>query len=320
MKKFDDKVKAARNKTKRISIIFIIMAIIFVLIGLFMGNTNKESWENFNTSISKSDYYKAKVYFLEGPFAEYTTNGITTEEIYIAYAENDEIFIVNVSTSNKNIPIYGVDVTEEDIPENIEEMESVAVYGYSTKIDNEVAQLLVDYMNEGYDEELFNLFNYKDVFGEYYLDTTNISNDGSIVCYVLAAFFCIIGIIYLFTNKNKKLIENSITVLEQRAILEDVKEDYENSESKKYKKIKLELTDKYIYSFADSIIVVPYEDVTKVYHSNVVNGKYQLKMYIALETIDSIRYFVAGKPLSSKNAEFDEALEYIRNKIKAGGF
>ena len=40
---------------------------------------------------------------------------------------------------------------------------------------------------------------------------------------------------------------------------------------------------------------------------------------IALETKNNEIYYIAQRPLDSKNTQFDEALEEIRTKVKQGG-
>ena len=314
MEELEKKLKKTKNNGSKVGWFFLIIAIVILLIGIFTGNPDKESWATFD-GMSSGDYCKSEVYYLVGPFAEYTENGEVVEELYCAYTTED-IYILVKTGKNTDLPIFGEDVTDE----NIDTVEPVTAYGYSTKMDTELAGLLAQFWNEVYETEIFTTSNYVEYFGNCYLNTRDQAEGTSVGCYIFAAVFGVMALMILLSGrKNNKNISNTLRKLEEEGKLEALKNEYSKETVQEYKKLNLELTENYIINYMPELVIVPFADIVNVYHSNMINGVYQPFMYIALETKNNEKYYVAQKQLDGKNPQFDEALEKIRSKVKQGG-
>lgn len=139
------------------------------------------------------------------------------------------------------------------------------------------------------------------------------------MCYIFGGALAIVAIIFMALNKwgNKGSV-NVLKKLEEQGKLEIIKNEYEKYTVEKYPKMNLELTENYIISYIPFLIIA-FADVTNVYSTNMVEGVYQTLRYIAVETKDNKKYYIAQKQLNSKNPQFEEALEKIKSKVKQGG-
>lgn len=314
MEEFEKKLKKAKKGQSKTGVIFLIFAIILLVIGITTGNPDKESWAIFD-GLDSGEHYKADILYLIGPFAEYTEDYVVTEELYTAVTKDNEYILVKTK-ANTDLPMLGEDVTEE----NIDTVEPVTIYGYSEILESDVEEFLVEFWNQVYEEEIFTTYNYSEYFGYSYLDTTNQPEQTTTACYVLAAVFGVVGIIYLIGNrKNKQNTSKLLRKLEEDGKLEVLKNEYTNGAVDKYKKLNLEITENYIVSYAPQLVIVPVADVVNAYRTNMIDGVYQPCRYIALETRNNEKYYVAMQPLDSKKSEFENALEKIKRKVMQGG-
>ena len=313
MDELENKVNKVKNANKKVGIIALIIAVILVVIGI-SSKPDKETWEEFD-GMDSGDYYQTEIYYIVGPFAEYTENGKVTENLYCAETAEGMLILVKTGKTT-NLPILGEDVTEE----NIDSVEPVKVYGYSEKLEDELAGFLVDFLNEGEDEEFFTTSNYADYFGSCYLDTKNQGEEISIVCYVFAVIAAIVGVIGLTSKAKSKEADNTLNKLEDQRLLDNFRNEYTKENIEEYKKIHVELTPNYLVSYIPSFRVIPFSDITNAYQSNMINGKYEGKFrYIAIETKNNEKYYIAQKLLNKNNEQFDEVLQKIKSKIIQGG-
>lgn len=315
MEELEKKLKKNKKGSSKAGWIFLIIAILVLLIGIMEGNPDKENWPKFDGVNNSEDYYKAEIYYLVGPFAEYTKNGEVVERLYSAYTTNN-MYILIKTGKDTNLPILGEDVTEQ----NINTIEAVTIYGYGTKMNTELTEYLVQFWNYLYGTEIVTKSNYMEYFGNCYLNTEEQLEGTGELCYILAAIFGIIALAKLLSNrKNKKKIENTLKEIEEKGILESLKNEYSRENVQEYKKLNLELTPNYLINYKPELVIIPFADITNVYHSNMIDGIYQPFMYIALETKNGEKYYVAQKQLDAKKLQFDEVLEKIRSKVKQGG-
>ena len=265
--------------------------------------------------MSNNDYYKAEIYYLVGPFAEYTEDGTVVEQLYSAYTTDNNYILVKTGKTT-DLPVFGEDVTEE----NIDLIQPVTAYGYGTELESEVAEFLVQFWNEVYEEEFFSMSNYIEYFGSCYLNTIDQAEDKVVAGYIFAAIFGLLALIILLSNrKNNKNNADILKRLDEEGKLEDLKNEYSKETVQQYKKLNLEITENYVISYSPKLVIVKFADIINVYPSNMIDGVYQTYRYIALETKNNEKYYVAPKPFDSKNAQFDEVLEKIRSKVKQGG-
>lgn len=319
MKKFDEKIKSVKKTKRTGGYICLVIAVIFIMLGMLLGNDDKDLWEKFNENSNENQYCKTNISYLVGPFAEVTEDGQVTERLYIAFYETKNYiksFIVSAG-KNTNLPIWGEDITEE----NIDNIKPVTIYGCSKKTEKETAEFLVKFANELYETDEVTLSNYDEYFGKYYLDTTD-QNDGiDIAFYIIGVLFGSIAIISIFSNKKtNKNANETLKKLEENGDLQAFKEEYERDSTVEYKKIKLAITENYIFSYNNEILIIPFSDIINAYCSNMIEGVYQQFRYIVLETKNDKKYYIAQKAIDAKIQEFDEALNKIKSKVKMGGF
>lgn len=314
MEELEKKFKQRKNSGSKVGWFFLIIAIIVLVIGISQSNTDKDSWATFDR-VNSGEYYKAEIYYLVGPFAEYTEDGKVTEQLYSALTTND-VYILIKTGKNTKLPVVGEDVTAE----NIDSLEPITIYGHGEYLESNLARYLVEFWNEVYDEDYFTMSNYEQYFGAAYLNTKDQGEGTSVGCYIFAAVFGVMALMILLSDrKNNKNISNTLKKLEDEGKLEALKNEYSKETVQEYKKLNLELTENYLINYVPELVVVPFADIVNVYHSNMINGVYQPFMYIAVETRNNEKYYVAPKQLDGKNLQFDEALEKIRSKVKQGG-
>lgn len=310
MDELENKVKKVKNANKKGGIIALIIAVVLVVIGI-VSTPNKESWEEFDP-MNSGEYSQTEIYYLIGPFAEYTEDGKVTENLYCALT-TEEQFIVIKTGKNTDLPVWGEDVTEE----NEDSIEPVKAYGYSKELEEELAKFLIEFWNEGYEEEFLTMSNYDEYLGSCYLDTKDQGEGTSAVCYIFGAMAVIVGIVMLMSKRQSQNADNVINKLDDNRLLDDFRNEYTKDNIEEYKKIKVETTPNYLVSYYPTFTVIPFSDITNAYQSNMINGKYEGALrYIAVETKNNEKYYIAPKSLNQNNEQFDEVLQKIKGKIR----
>ena len=310
MDELENKVKKVKNANKKGGIIALIIAVVLVVIGI-SSTPNKENWEEFDP-MNSGDYSQTEIYYLIGPIAECTEDGKVTENLYCALT-TEEQFIVIKTGKNTDLPVWGEDVTEE----NEGSIEPVKAYGYSKELEEELAKFLIEFWNEGYEEEFLTMSNYDEYLGSCYLDTKDQGEGTSAVCYIFGAMAAIVGIVMLMSKRQSQNADNVINKLDDNRLLDDFRNEYTKDNIEEYKKIKVETTPNYLVSYYPTFTVIPFSNITNAYHSNMVNGKYEGTLrYIAIETKNNEKYYIAPKPLNQNNEQFDEVLQKIKGKIR----
>lgn len=314
MEEFKKKLKRTQTANKNANLFLLVVAVVLLIIGVSKISIDKDSWKNFD-GMSSGEYFKQEIYCLEGPFAVYEEDGKVTEKFYTAITTDDMYILVKTGV-NTDLPVYGVDVTEE----NFETIEPVKIYGYSEEFESELVNFLLEFYNEGLEEEFFTKSNYMQYFGNYCLDTTRLPETTGIVCIIGAVILAITMIILQRSNrKNDKNIDEKLKELEENGNLEILKNEYEKYTVEKYKKVGIDITENYLISYSPSLEIVAFTDVVNAYSTNIKDRTYQPLKNIALETRDNKKYYVGISPIYRKNREFDVVLEKVKSKIKQGG-
>lgn len=314
MEEFKRKLKKSQNGSKKVNLFLLAVVVVLLIIGVSQISIDKDSWANFD-GMNSGDYYKQEIYFLEGPFAVYEEEGKVTEKFYAAITTEDMYILVKTGV-NTDLPVYGVDVTEE----NFETVEPVTIYGYSEELEPELVNFLLEFYNEGLEEEFFTKSNYIQYFGNCCIDTTTLPGTTGAVC-IMFAVILIISIIILQVSgrKNNKNVDEQLKQLEEEGKLEIIKNEYEKYTVEKYKKVGIEITENYIISYTPTFEIIEIADVVNAYSTNIKDRTYQPVKNIALETKDNKKYYIGISPIYQKNKEFDEVLEKIKSRVKQGG-
>lgn len=320
MRNFEEKLRKTSKQKSTIGIIFLVFAILFLIIGFANSDTQVSDDDKiaFNPMQSQSERVSLEVYYLFGPFAEYSEGNVVISELYAAYATDGLWYLVQIGP-NSSIPKLGIDVTED----NIGNLQPIEISGRSTFLTNELAEFLIEFWNELYQEELYTTSNYADYFGMYYLDTTyNYDNSNATVFYVLAGIFAVIAIIgFAGTAKENKKRKQKVEELKNSQNYYEILNDYEGDSLTEMKKYHVAIGEKYLFDFSNGMNIITLQDITNAYRSNMIDGVYQLYRYIAIETKNNEKYYVAKTPLKSKQPiEYDELLEKLKSNIRQGGF
>lgn len=313
MGKLELKLKK-RNKKRVIStIIIMIIGIAFIIPGILVCTRNPEdSSIFFNKFTTEYEYSKTDVKYLMGPFASETKNGYTIKEFYLAEGKDEKCFII-ATKKNPEIPIYGEDVEDEDL----KTLELTRVYGCAEPIDTELQDFFLEAFNEGLEEtEKLDHTDCKEWLGKYYIDTTERPQSAGVGMCMFGGMFLLIALSGVFSDKKiKKKQEDTISELEN---WDEIKADYENGPIIEYKKLDLDLGNKYLYNFFNGLVeftILAYDDISKVYASNIKDGKMTQCTFIVIETKDNKKYYIGAKLYNQRIPEFEEAIKMIKEKI-----
>lgn len=313
MGKLEEKIKKIYKRGIISTTVIFLIGMLFLIPGFLIYTRNPEdSSIEFNKYTTEYEYSKVDVKYLMGPFAEETENGRTTKEFYVAEGPDKECFVI-ATKKNTDIPIYGVDVSDNDL----KKLESIRIYGYADPIDTKLQQLLLETFNSGLEEdEKLDTNTCIQWLGQYYIDTTKSPHSMGLGMSIFGGILLFVGITAIFTTK--KMRKNQREAIAKMDNWDDIKEDYDTSSIIEYKKIGLELGNKYLYDFiyGNGITIIAYKDVLKVYASNMYNGKInQMCTFITIETKNNKKYSIAPKPINKKVAQFEEAINAIKEKI-----
>lgn len=296
-------------------LIWVIIIFIILLVGFNSLNQQKSIKGEFNKNRYSEDVLSANVYYLVGPIAEYTEGRTVRKECYIGIGEEDLYVIVTDKGNTTGVPIYDDSMTNEEI----DNLKPVTIVGKTKAIESKLVTYLINTYNEIEGNALMTRSNYSDVFGRYYLDADAVNEDKE-TAYIIFIFD---GLIIFFLalyiskkNKDNKKIKEQINKYKESGELEIFNADIESTESKLNKKLKVLMTDKYIYNFNGEIYGIPIEKISNAYTCCIINNKISKFDYIAIETKDNITYFIASKERDKKNKDFEKLLKDIKEKIK----
>lgn len=304
-------------KKGQMTAIFIsmIMVIAILLVGVYQIQKQKTAKGEFNKNRKSEDTVSVNLYYLMGPVAEAKEGSNVTKECYIGIGEDEAYVILTAENNRTGVPIYDENMTEEEI----DNLKPVTIVGKSKKIETDLAKYLISTYNEIEDEDVMTLSNYTNVFGKYCLDTDTASEDNELA-YALFFIDVIIVIIVIISfsakNKENKKIKEKINEYKESGEIEEFDKDIENSKSNLNKKLKVLITDKYIYNFKGELYVIPIDKISNAYTSCIMNNEISKFDYIAIETKENETYFIAAKERNKKNKNFDKLLNEIKGKIK----
>lgn len=309
MEEFKKDLLKVCGKNTAALIIFFVLGGVFLAFGLLMWIT---AYDPFDAQTD--GYATMEVTYVMGPFAELTSDGKDHTEFYIA--EDSEGYWSIIATKGEtSLPVYGVDVDDTVL----DSLPAHTIRGKSTSMPPQAAHYLVDYLSDtGLD---ITTYNYDEYFGDHYLDTTHTAVENSIVLYVIAAVFTVLGIIIFSAGGNKKkAVKKKIALLEQNGGLQRIYSDFASSPRNFSPKLGVAVSNHFILDYnntKEGFYVTPLDDITNVFKCNMLNGDPTTTSYIALETADGKRTLVAAH--SGKSKDFDQVLNQLKANIHQGG-
>ena len=293
------------------TVVFLVLAVVCVALGsVFKGAEYKDF------SGMESGYKKIQALYLMGPFAEETEDGGAVYEYYIAEdADGYWNVLAADAAAELSVPVYGEDIAEEDIDNLVPQ----TIYGYSRTIPYELSTYLVAYF-EGTGLDVTSS-NYREYFGDHYLDSTDTNANGSkLFFYMLAGVMVIFAVtIYFAGGVKRRAVKKQLKKMENSGELTTIYMDFSSEPKFFFEKAGLAVSRRYVLDFRVSGMgfhVVPLQDVVNVFQCNMVDGQPTAMNYIALETVDGKRTLVASCQKTGK--EFDEAVAQLKRMVNGG--
>lgn len=314
MKTFEQRIKQIKAKRIGAAIFILMIATVLLIFGIIEILPKEINYIEFRNDKKLSNYSKATIYYITGPLIEIRdTKDETTSGYYIAFGEDEKLFIIRLNSDNIQIPILGKDVDEE----SIDELEGVQVYGSAQLTSSNLKSILIRKLNILFNEDITNNENFEKVFGAYNLDTVlEIKNNGTNLI-ILSSFFAIIGFIYLLINKRIKVnVEQCINYLKSKGELEKVIKEFDNGQLINYKKLNVDLSSNYIFSYSVGLDVILFKDIKEVNVSKKTIGSRNKNKYIIVTTKDNVEHYIAPIQKKKQKAIFNELLTKIKRTIE----
>jgi len=307
-------------RRKKLILLLVTGFIIAVLLSAAFILPTKEpaSPETFNPRMSANEVRTTDVYYLLGPFAVSEEDNVVRENLYIAITEDELIVISTGRINDTGIPIYGEDISEEDI----DDLSPVKVKGSSEYMGDDINALLADFYNELIGENVADTYNVDKVFGSYYLDTDYSGTNNTLIMWIfwpLVVGIIVITLIIVELRNSKKLI-NDLKVYEESGKLAEYEEDFLSAKGDYNKKLKVLLTKKYLYSLKTNFLIIPLDDIINVYGSCMINNEINKQEFIAIETKSGSRYFILPKLRESNHQGIDAFRDQLKEIAKENSY
>lgn len=106
---------------------------------------------------------------------------------------------------------------------------------------------------------------------------------------------------------------------------EDLKAEVTRESTMEFPKLKMLVTDSYVCTsqavFGGSLIIVPISQITNIYRTNIVSGKYNHDYFtLAAETGSGIKYLAVYPRAGTKGLDiFNEIIEVVRSRMALNG-
>lgn len=299
------------NKILRVSkvplYIFLISLIICVVcvFGIIKLNEPEEIDKIYNyheliVNMKDEEGIYAEVEFVSIPYKFAVYEGdLGDEYYYMVYDKNDYLYIVNLKEYTANMLIRQYEKNPEEFSYHME--------GYLFKTEEECKELAIDYYNESYEEKIITDDNFTNFFGATYISEIKEPVDelwGILV--VILSFSGIVGLIglilfiMLWNNTRKTLKKYNVNELEG---------ELQKSSTKRYEKLDLYLTDRYMIAKTDGLKVAEYKDITKICINRMPYNRIQLIVYL----IDT-KKIIATEVINSEDKR--ELLYEVANLMK----
>lgn len=250
--------------------------------GQWQINNINENIAELNSIILSSDENKTNkkaytnVSMIPYEFAGYDDS----TDSYYFISDGEYLYIAYMSLEDFN------NMNTDDIYDN-----PIRIEGITQSIPDDVEEIAIDVYNEASEEELVNKENFSDYFGTVYINS--VITDSSLTPEINAFFILllILGVVYLgvgvFVVCKFKATKRKYT----DAQLYEIEKEINSPEAVYYKKAHLCLTENYIISFNDSVVVAKYDDILCMYPYK--------KRYYFITIASGIRFFTKDAKLYS---------------------
>lgn len=296
----------------------LILGIIFILIAAssvgtfyFMEQNEKKNPIDLYDANETGLYSKLRVKYLLDYFAVPEDN--SDEKAFIAYDENNVMYIVLLKEDDitKLQEIWDYTYADEE-PEKVPS--PVTIYGKTEEISGDLKKLAISYYNEVFGEEFLTNSNFKNYFGNYYLDTNMEFTESNLFYGIISGgVFGLIGLIlllvYVFRKiKTKKVLEKYNDRIYELSNAIDSEICYFNKKTKVY------FTDTCIISYAHGLEIIEYKDIVWIY-PHIFNNRGAVTKSIYVVTKDSKVHILSQMNITKKTGIiFDEEYQTLINR------
>ncbi len=315
MKTFDKKVREIKSRRLLLAGFILIIAFVMLIFWIIEIIPKDIEYGEFKKNEKTSNYAKATVYYLIGPLVQVENPKEKNNMLgyYIAVGEDENLFIVRLNEDNIGISILGKDIDNEAVGT----LDGTEIYGSVELASYSLRNVLYECLNTILNTTIVNDDSFDKVLGGYYLDTVVEEKNNSIPLFILFVFFSSMGILYILINKHIRTnVNRSISELKVKGKLQDVIEEFEGGQLIEYKKLKVYLSPKYIFSYYSGLDVIPFKDVKEVTVSKRTVGSRDKNRYIIITTKGNKDYYIAPMQKNSQKVIFNELFTKIKKTIE----
>ncbi len=183
--------------------------------------------------------------------------------------------------------------------------------GFTFTTPSKLKSLAIEATNEIFEENPIRLSDFEDYFGKVYIDETEKVDNQTVnnlqaVAIIVGAFAFIFGIILISqVVRTKKVLNN-------KELVEDLKEELASLNDDQYKNLKLYLTNKYIVSKLSGLEVFEYKDVIWEYSLIRYRNGIETGVSLMLVTKDKKKHELAAA--SAHSTRIDEIMTEIHDR------
>ena len=314
MKSFDKKIKEIKNRRLLLAMLALIIAVIIFIAWIIEILPKEIDYAEFKKYDKSSDYAKTTVYYLIGPLLEVKNKKDESNILgYYIAAREEDFFMVRLNENNIEIPILGKDIDDD----SIDTLEGIEVYGSVELASYSLRSALYNSLNTILNANIVNDDSFDEVLGGYYLDTALDGKNNGIQLLILSAFFGIVGVLYILINRRIRAnVDESIKELKEKGQLDDVIEEFEGGQLIDYRKLKVYLSPKYIFSYCSGLDVIAFKDIKEVNISKNTIGSRNKNKYIVITTNDNRQYYIAPIQKRKQKVIFNELLTKIKSIVE----
>ena len=244
-------------------IIFIALGSLFIAIGIFENRQNNKNYLYLNDIIENKNNEENAYAYLEVSQAPYSIAKYENDEDNAFYIVFDGRYFYIAYISNEVYEKLNVEGLEEN---------PLTIYGTTTTTPTELRKIALDAYNEGLEEEdQITMEDFNSYFGEVYLNNVSLKKLNS-TFFIISTIPFILSLIFLILFITKKVkTRKTLTKLTEEE-LEKLEKEIDDDRTKHYKKYHLILTQNYILSFNQGLVILKYNELIWIY-------EHRLKQY-----------------------------------------
>jgi len=307
-----------RKPNRRVHIILIVLMVI-TIVGSVLGyliekneiSNNKQNVQVFDSSSTELSYSKLIPEYLSDEFAaEYD------DSVNYLFAIDNENNAYIVAVKAKDMDLYK-DLIDYTYSSTGNPPTTVTLQGKPRKIDDEIVNLAIDSFNTFCDSDVVDKSNFNTVFGDYYLDTTQLPSGNYAFMSICIFLFFVFAFAYIFMmEKDRKRfkIRKATLVKFDNTAIKDVDKEINESTTTYFDSQYLYCTGNYIVSTVCGFDIIKLAEIKQVYGCIYGRNQKTPKSSITVVTNDGRKHEIA---IIKLNKQGNDLLTIIVNGLKA---